>query len=202
MTQPDVALTDYALALECSIFAFLLRPVKQGSQSLARWFIIFFLSIAVAAAVGGTVHGFYEDPASYGSRKLWPVTLIAIGVTAFAGTNIAATLQFDKKTAIHFARAAVAVFIVYCAVVLFLADSFLIAIVDYLPVVIFLGWVFFQRYRQTHHHAFRNGLIGVFMMLLAAVAQQSRLGIHPKYFNHNAVYHLIQAIALLLLFTT
>src|SRR5262245_51199204 len=130
MTQPDVALTDYALALECSIFAYLLQ---QHSHSTARWFIIFFLSIAVAAAAGGTVHGFFDDPSSSGSRKLWPVTLITIGVTALAGTNIAATLQFEKKTAIHFARVAVGIFIVYCAVVLLLVDSFLIAIVDYLP---------------------------------------------------------------------
>lgn len=202
MTQPDVALTDYALALECLIFAYLLHPVQQGLRSAARWFMIFFLSIAIAAAVGGTVHGFYEDPASTGSRKLWPLTLIAIGITALAGTNIAATLQFEKHTAVRFARAAVAVFIVYCAVVLFVVDSFLIAIVNYLPVVLFLGWVFFERYRQTGDRAFRDGVIGVGMMLFAAITQQAELGIHPKYFNHNAVYHVIQAIALLLLFTT
>ncbi|HEX7961767.1 MAG TPA: hypothetical protein VF493_17730, partial [Terriglobales bacterium] len=81
-------------------------------------------------------------------------------------------------------------------------DSFLIAIVNYLPVVLFLGWVFFERYRQTGHRAFRDGVIGVGMMLFAAITQQAELGIHPKYFNHNAVYHVIQAIALLLLFTT
>src|SRR5262249_37764067 len=146
--------------------------------------------------------GFYEDPASAGSRRLWPATLIAIGITALAGTNIAATLQFDNKVVCRFARAAVALFIVYCAVVLFLSDSFLIAIVDYLPVVIFLGWVFFDRYWQTHQRAFRNGLVGVCMMLFAAAAQQAKLGIHPKYFNHNALYHVIQGTALLLLFMT
>src|SRR5205085_239532 len=136
------------------------------------------------------------------SRELWPTTLIAIGVTAFAGTHIAATLQFEQKIAVRLIKAAAGVFILYCIVVLFIADSFLVAILDYLPAVILLGWVFLTAYRRTHQQAFRNGFVGVCMMLVAASVQQAKLGIHPKYFNHNAVYHLIQEIALLMVFTT
>jgi hypothetical protein len=36
--------------------------------------------------------------------------------------------------------------------------------------------------------------------ILAALLQQARVSIHPVYFNHNAVYHVVQGIALVLLY--
>ena len=35
--------------------------------------------------------------------------------------------------------------------------------------------------------------------LVAAAIQQLEIGIHPTYFNHNALYHLLQAVGLVLL---
>jgi len=32
--------------------------------------------------------------------------------------------------------------------------------------------------------------------VVAAAVQQARIALHPNYFNHNALYHLLQAIAL------
>jgi len=37
-------------------------------------------------------------------------------------------------------------------------------------------------------------------MFAASALQQLHVGLHPRYFNHNALYHLIQGIALALLF--
>src|SRR5260370_24476912 len=96
MTQPDVAVTGSALAVECSVCTYLLVPA-QGSAFLSIWFIIFFVSIALASALGGTVHGFYEDPASSGQRILWPLTLLAIGLTALSGINIGALINFETS---------------------------------------------------------------------------------------------------------
>ena len=36
--------------------------------------------------------------------------------------------------------------------------------------------------------------------LFAALIQQLRVALHPVYFNHNALYHVLQAIALDLVF--
>jgi hypothetical protein len=38
------------------------------------------------------------------------------------------------------------------------------------------------------------------LTLVAAAVQQARIALHPTYFNHNALYHLLQAIALFLIF--
>ena len=36
--------------------------------------------------------------------------------------------------------------------------------------------------------------------ILAAVLQQARVSIHPEHFDHNAVYHVVQGVALVLLY--
>jgi predicted Co/Zn/Cd cation transporter (cation efflux family) len=46
------------------------------------------------------------------------------------------------------------------------------------------------------------GIWGLVLSFIAAAIQQIGIGLHPLYFNHNALYHLIQAIGLFLLFWT
>ena len=38
------------------------------------------------------------------------------------------------------------------------------------------------------------------LSVLAALLQQARIAIHPVYFDHNALYHVVQAAALVLLY--
>jgi hypothetical protein len=201
VTQPDVALTDYAFALECVVFAWLLAA-RRSAQAFAFWFIVFFLSTAWAAAVAGTVHGFFEDPASLGQRILWPLSLLAVGVTSLAGARTAALLHFDPITALRISQAAAALFAAYCAAVLFLTNNFLVAIAAYLPATLFLGWVFLQGHRRTGRSSFMYGFAGICVVLVAAAAQQANLGIHPRYFNHNALYHVLQGLGFFLIFVT
>jgi hypothetical protein len=40
----------------------------------------------------------------------------------------------------------------------------------------------------------------VLVSVAAAGLQQAGIGIHPAYFDHNAVYHVLQGIALVLLY--
>ena len=202
MIEPDVVLTDYALALECAVLAFLLWRERTGRDPLAFWFALAFLATAVAALAGGTVHGFFSDKTSAGHRMLWPLVLIMIGVGALAFTNIAAALQMTGQAVPAISRAALALFLVYCLVVLFFDDRFVVAIVAYLPAVLFLGWVFLEQYRRTRQRAFAWGLAGIGVTLLAAVIQQARIGLHPRYFNHNALYHTLQAAGLFMIFLT
>lgn len=58
ITEPDVTLTDYGLALECVLFTYLLHQQGHWRNSIRAWFILFFGSVGLAALAGGTVHGF------------------------------------------------------------------------------------------------------------------------------------------------
>ena len=90
MTEPDVTLTDYALAVECLIFAVILHRKKSRYVRLGRWFTLFFASVCAASLFGGTVHGFFLDADSLGHAVLWPTSLLAIGLTAMTAWAIGA----------------------------------------------------------------------------------------------------------------
>jgi uncharacterized protein DUF6962 len=42
--------------------------------------------------------------------------------------------------------------------------------------------------------------LGLTLSAVAALLQQLEIALHPVYFDHNAVYHLVQAAALVLLY--
>jgi hypothetical protein len=200
MTQVDVSLTDYGLAAECLCFAYLIARFRTRTSSLPVVFIVFFFSIAIAAAAGGTVHGFFLDESSLGYRILWPFTLIVMGITALSGVHIGTALHFSRSTAASINRVALAIFVTYFAIVLFIRRDFLIAILDYLPALVFVGGAFLLSHRRQKKPAFLIGFLGVCTMLFAAAAQQAKVGIDPRYFDHNALYHVLQAIALFMVF--
>src|SRR5579871_2678895 len=202
MTQLDVALTDYVLTVECGIFIYLLAPVRKNLRSLQFWFVIFFLSIGLAALIGGTVHGFFDHSRRVGDRILWPMTMVVIGMTSLAGIQVAATMYFGGKHAYRILGIVFASFLVYCFIVLRITDNFLVAIVGYLPALIFLGAVFMKDYLATRRNAYLAGFLCIGTVLLASIIQQARVSIHPQYFNYNALYHVLQGAGLLMIFMT
>jgi hypothetical protein len=200
MTQVDVSLTDYGLAVECACFAYLIARFHSAATSLHRAFLAAFVSIAVGAVAGGTVHGFFLDEHTIGYRILWPFTLIVIGITGLSGVHIGAALQFSNSTRFNITRIAFVAFVLYVLVVLLVRRNFLVAILGYFPALIFMGGGFLLDYRRRKRVALLIGFLGICLMLFAAAAQQAKLGIHPRYFDHNALYHFLQAIALFMVF--
>ena len=191
MTEPDVALTDYALALECTVFAYLLQRREHA---------LFFGSAAVASLAGGTVHGFFLDARTLGNAVLWRITLIAIGVTAASAWAIGARVLFPAPTARRITIAAAAALGAYGVVTMFISQAFRAAVVFYLPAVVFLLVALSVAYARARERGILVAVAGLGLMFIAAAVQQARIALHPTYFNHNALYHLIQAVALWLLF--
>jgi MFS family permease len=201
VTEADVALTDYGLALECAVFCLIARSRPAADERLRRWWIVFFASIGLGSLFGGTVHGFFHDERSWGYAILWPATLLAIGVTSVATWTIDAFLlpaiEENRKT---IRKGAIGLFIAYAIGVLFAIRSFLIAILIYLPPTAILFFALLIAYSRTRERAIAYGVLGVALTFVAAYVQQARIAIDPVYFNHNALYHVLQAIALLLIF--
>ena len=200
ITEPDVTLTDYGLSIECGILAYLLYSHGDPKELLRYWFVLFFTATGLAALTGGTVHGFFLNTESLGYRILWPATLIAIGVTALMAWTIAARIQLSPKIARWISAAAVVEFAVYSLAVLFLTQEFWIAIAAYLPSVIFLLVALLLAYLRTQEKKLLIGITGLGLTFIAALVQQAQISLHPVYFNHNAFYHLIQGIALFMIF--
>ena len=191
MREPDVTLTDYALALECAVFCILLLRDRTAQGPLRGWWAFFFGSIGLAALIGGTVHGFLP-----GNPTLWIATLLTLGATSLAGWMLGShmlPLPWIRPVAVVLLG-------LYIGVVLFVSQAFLVAIAMYLPATVFLLLSTVVLYATSRDRAYAFGIVGLVLTFVAAAVQQLKLAAHPVYFNHNALYHLIQFVALWLIF--
>jgi len=197
--EPIVTLTDWALALECALFAALLAHRQTAGAALRRWWVVFFASASAAPLLGGTVHGFFPQGSS-GHGWLWPPTLLAVGATALCGWAIGARLCFRRPVAHWIVAAAAVQFVVYAALVLCVTQSFGIAVAVYVPAALFLWSCLIAIDRRQPARPLRQAAWGVLITLAAGGGQQLRIGLHPTWFDHNAVYHVVQGVALFLVF--
>ncbi len=200
ITEPDVTFTDYALMLECAVFAYLIYH-RGNKDSLYRfWFTVFFISLSLASLVGGTVHGFFLDETTFGYQVLWPCSLIAIGLSAVAGWSIGAIILFVGNVRRAIFIASRIVFVLYCVFVLFVNQHFLIAILHFVPAALFFFFALLILYRRKRAPQIMIGAFGLALTFFAPVIQQGRIAIHPVYFNYNALYHAVQALAFFMIF--
>jgi len=200
VTQPDVTLTDYALTIECATFSVLASRWPTTRLALQRACALLFAMVALTSLIGGTVHGFFVDDSTRANAVLWTATLFAVGLTSVAMWTTGAHMLLDVPRARVVGRAALALLPIYVLIVLFVSSSFLVGIATYLPATVFLLVAFALTYRRTHNRALTLGIAGLALTFVAAAVQQLHVAIHPVYFNHNALYHVIQGAALFLVF--
>jgi len=200
MNEPDVTLTDFLLALECAVLVALLIGQPAADPYLKFWFVVFFAVTGVASAQGGMVHGYFSAESSRFGASLWTGTLLAIGLGSLACWVIGARLLWPDLDARLVLLAAVAEFAGYALVVIVLTRAFSIAIANYFPAVLFLAAGLWASYQSEPNLAVASGLGSLALMVVAGVGQVRRIGIHPRYFNHNALFHVLQGVALVLLY--
>jgi hypothetical protein len=200
LTEPAVALTDFALAIECAVFVLLLSRGDASDRTLRLWFIVFFASAGMASLLGGSVPGFFPDPDSEARRMLWRAPLLASLGTRHAAWNIGAGLLLTERNASVLRRLAILQLVIFSLVVMFVRDEFFIAIIAYLPATLFLLIGLIAGYRSRRLPALRWGIAGLGLTFLAAAVQRLNIALHPRYFDHNALYHVIQGAGLWMIF--
>ncbi len=199
MTEPDVTLTDYAITLECLVFCVLGARWSTTDVGMRRLWIAFFASVGAGAFFGGTVHGFFPSAESTGHKVFWPSTMLALGCTSAVMWVIGARLRLSDA-AVRWVRGfAIAQLAVYALIVLAVDQRFVVAIATYLPATVFLMVMLILAYRDERSAGIAHGITGLALTFVAAAVQQLEFAVHPVYFNHNALYHVIQGIALFLL---
>jgi hypothetical protein len=199
MKELDVALTDYFLALEAFLFVVLLVRHRNDTGRLRFWFVIYFLAASLASACGGTVHGFVNEEQAGAYAILWRATLLAVGVAALANWAIGAHLLFSHRVTRWIVLAAVVQLLAYAVTIIFVSQDFRVAILDNLPAVVFLIVALLLTCLRQPQAGLLVAAGGMSLTLVAAALQQLEIGIHT-HFNHNAVFHVIQAIALFMVF--
>ncbi|MCH8082920.1 MAG: hypothetical protein IH885_01670 [Myxococcales bacterium] len=88
----------------------------------------------------------------------------------------------------------------YAGVVVFVSRDFTVAIAAYLPAALFMMFVFARNGWRGRPAGVAPALSGIAITIVGAAAQSAGIGLHPVYFDHNALYHAVQAIAFALVF--
>ena len=184
ISEPMTLATDYLLALLTAVLAVLILRATDRQQARRLWGIA-FSALALGAALGGTYHGFRLE-------VLWKPTVFAVGLASFGmicGSAYATTRGPLRYALLAFASLKVIAFVIWIS-----HDD------RYIGVVGDTG-VSFAVVALLHAFAWRRAgspwiLGGVALSVLAAAAQASGFDLH-RHFNHNDLYHVVQALAML-----
>ena len=191
INEPATLLTDYLLALLGMVCGWRMGRFANPSQ---RWWSRALWLSGAAAMVGGTHHGFGPQLGDAASTALWRATLVLISLTSAA---MSLTLVHEFAPA---PRHRVWSFLVWAKFAGFASlglinPVFLVAITDYGLAMLALAAAALLSDRAWR----RPMLAAVGFSALAAAVQQMHWGV-SAHFNHNDLYHLIQAIAVFLFY--
>jgi hypothetical protein len=178
----------------------LLYNAAQGQGMLLAWFLVSFLSIAFSATLGAILHGFLPDTERRIHKLVWRTIMASVGVTAVAAWVLGSLMLFGPAVTRYIGSAAVLFFVVYLVAIFSHHPAFSLAIGFYLPALVFLLIAFAVSWLRTGNLLISGGAAGMVLSLIAAWVQYRRIGLHSRWFNHNALYHLLQAIALVLVY--
>lgn len=175
MHDPMALITDTLLAVAAVVFAVLLWRAH-------RMWALAFVFTGLAAFLGGTYHAFAPEDA-----LLWKAVVYSVGIASFfllAGSG--------GRILRIFATAKLLLYLIWMAT----HDEFVWVIADYGLTLMIVGAVHaIWRSRATPWV-----LSSIAISILGALVQQFRVTVHPYWFDFNDLYHLIQIVALWMLY--
>lgn len=180
--EPMTLLTDYILCVAALFFAVRLW------RSFRLWSLA-FLFTAAGSLLGGTYHGFGPHLTPLAQFTLWQATVLSLGLTSFF---------FLAGIGRLFAVIAVVKFVVFASWMI-THDEFIWVIVDYGVAFLMIAAAQIAAWIRSRAPSAPWFIGSVLVAILAASMQAARVTIHPK-FNHNDLYHVIQLVALWMLY--
>lgn len=198
--EPDVVFTDLGLAILAAYLGWRLWTAP-GIGSLARAGAVLLGGLASAAFWGAIFHAFFPaNTATLPGFIAWiPVTLsiIVAGAIMFElGLRfLVPALPAPARRSIVATYAAG-----FAGVVLLVDESFTSIVRFYLPPLILLLVAAGHQAIRSRNPGWARIALGLIISVGAALLQQRRVSLHPLYFDHNAVYHVVQSIAIVFLY--
>ena len=175
--EPMTLATDYLLTIAAAIFAARLWRVN-------RLWALAFLFTALGSFFGGTYHGLWQ------SAWMWKPTVMSIGLASFFLLSA------------YFPRIAMLKFIAYASWMIF-HDGFEWVIADYGITLLLVSFGVLRQEPQLSKGRLSpdaKWILGsIALSILGALVQMSGFSLH-KHFNYNDLYHVIQLVALWLLY--
>jgi hypothetical protein len=189
MTEVATMLTDYMLCALSVFFALKLSSKRGRAQEIWMWA---FVTLALGSLFGGTYHGFKELFMQPLPEILKRLTLWSIFATSYYLSLFSLEAIF-KRSPIHpmLNRALLfkAGLFAFGALV---EPRFILAVLDYVPALALLTWAAARMPSKELRNAW---LWGIGLSVVAALVQVLKIA-PSEHFNHNDLYHVIQAAGL------
>jgi hypothetical protein len=196
----DVAFTDLGLALLGGYLGWRLWRAP-GQRMLLRSGALLMGGLASAALWGAVFHGFFPaGTATLSGFLAWVPVALSIAVAASAMLELSLRLLLPPIQ-LRTRRSIVATYAAgFAVVVLLVHESFSSIVYFYTPALILLLIAAGQQAIRSRDTGWTLIAVGLIMSAGAAMLQQARVAVHPVYFDHNAVYHVVQGLALVFLY--
>jgi hypothetical protein len=188
--EPATFATDMLLAGWGGWLASRLREDRPA----VHWWRRAFLLTSAAALFGGVYHGFRPEMPPAVAVVLWRTTLLPIVATSLCLLQAGITACCTGERIGFWQRLAWAKAAVFAGWTL-INPVFLSAIADYGSAMLLLLSLELHAWRHRRVPHAKPIVAGIVISVLAALVQQARWSPHP-HFNHNDLYHVIQALAL------
>jgi hypothetical protein len=199
ITEVATMLTDFAIAAICVGLSIATLIFADGQGDLAQeiWAASFGFT-ALAAFIGGVVHGFALHLTAAVKQRLWKATQYVMGLTGLA-ILASAVMAFAGGRAQPWLLGVAATKFGGYALFVRRRDEYSVVVADYgasmvaLAVLAAIGWL------RTGSAAAPWLFVGVVVSAVAAFIQVRKVAPHPR-FNHNDLYHVVQIVALYLFY--
>jgi len=200
--DPDVVYTDLGLALLGSFLAWRLWRHGRRGEYLTRAGVILLAALAGAAFFGAVFHAFFpSNTTTVAGLLAWaPVSL---SIVIVAATLLALGLRsLFPGSGIGVRRILVACYAAAFAVTALVIDESYDTIVRfYAPTLVLFLVAAVREALRTKEAGWWLLAVSFVLSIGAAVLQQAGIALHPEYFDHNALYHVVQGLAVVVLYS-
>ena len=197
--DPDVVFTDLGLALLGAYLGW--RLWTGGAGALSKIGAVLMAALASAAFWGAVFHAFFPAGTTTASGFIaWIPVSLSIVVAAATMLGLALLLLVPGLPPRGLRAVVAAYAAVFAGVVVLVDESFTSIVRFYVPaLLLFLVGAAWRAIRRRGP-GWSLIALGLIMSAGAAVLQQAKVSIHPEHFDHNAVYHVVQCLALVFLY--
>ena len=197
ITEPMTMATDYIISVETFIFAVLLFRGRNKSTFLYLW-VAAFMTIGIAALLGGSYHGlaFYLQEST--SKILWTGVVYSLSLYSFLILS-ATIINFTPS---KFQKLFITLIGFKSLFYLYIAghkDDFIYVIADYISATIAVLAILILTFDINKKPSAVFLITGILVSFVAAGVQQSGI-ILAKNFNYNDISHIISMISFWLLY--
>ena len=189
--EPATLLTDGLLAVLAGALAWRLHRRTPATNPAGGWMSLTLGLTALSALVGGSYHGFAPNFSPALGEGWWIATLLTICLVSAA---MALSLLHELRPAgrRHWWLGLIALKFAFFAVIAIILQKFVVVIIDY--GLTMLAWAAAALLLRRSWSGWMLAAIG--LSVGAALVQQMGWAL-SRSVNHNDLYHLIQAVALI-----